>query len=136
MVFKSKAPNTAGKASAGTATKPVRAATARAVAAETEAEDLAGLGGDTYEGEDVLGLDPLTKGKKKPKEVENEYELLEPGTIIDGVKYPLVNTAADTKAGIKEVKVKPGEEMICRLTHSAAQEHQMRGIRLRRRKEE
>ena len=123
MVFKSKAANTAGKASTGTAAKPARAATARAVAAETEAEDLAGLGGDTDEGEDVLGLDSPTEGKKKPKEVENEYELLEPGTIIGGVKYP-------------NVDAKKGMEMICKLTHSAAQGHQMRGIRLRRRQEE
>lgn len=63
------------------------------------------------------------KGKKEAKEPLNEYEILEPGTIIDDVHYP--NSAA-----------KKGEEWIVKLTHSEAQNHQMNGLRLRRRAEE
>lgn len=63
------------------------------------------------------------KGKKEAKEPLNEYEVLEPGTIIDDVHYP-------------NEKAKKGEEWIVKLTHSAAQNHQMNGLRLRRRAEE
>jgi hypothetical protein len=64
-----------------------------------------------------------TVGKKAKREEENEYEVLEAGTVIGDQHFPLKDA-------------KKGEEMIVKLTHSVAQQHQMQGVPLRRRSEE
>lgn len=59
---------------------------------------------------------------------ENEYELLEAGTIVKDVMYPLMDT--------EETKYEESERMIVKLTHQQAQKLQLGGIPLRRRQEE
>lgn len=123
MVFKSKA-KPASEKPAGAKPKPAAARKASADAAAGEAagvDDTAARMAASIGGDD----EGPTEGKKA-KEVLNEYDVLEPGTIIGDQHFPLQGT--DKKP------VKKGEEMVVRLTSSDAQRHQLRGVRLTRRK--
>lgn len=113
MAFKSVA---AGKDKAAPRAKPARAVPARATAASVEEHDQA-----TGEDEGQAGDGGVAQFQgKKAKEPKEEYELLQAGTIVDSVMYP-------------NPDAKKGEEMIVKMTHTEAQNHQMGGVPLRRR---
>lgn len=96
----------AGKSSASAEEGPTGPATAE-------------LGGEDY-GEDHLGEGKEDEGP------EHEYEILEHGTIIGDLHFPLQDT--DKKKFKNEA-----DRWIVKLTHRAAQVQQLGGIRLRRR---
>lgn len=79
--------------------------------------------GDEDQGEDHLGE---TKEDEGPT---NEYEVLEHGTIIGDLHFPLQDTD-------KKKFKNDAERWIVKLTHKVAQAHQLGGVRLRRLKKE
>lgn len=105
------------------AKKAAKAGKASAVAEEGPTGPApAGLDGD---GAEDYGEDHLGEGEEE----QHEYEILEHGTIIGDLHFPLQDTD-------KKKFKNDADRWIVKLTHKVAQAHQLGGVRLRRLKKE